>query len=292
MKHKPHRPMSKNIKIQIIHSLAMNSAKNETFQKGVLDKAVDQKLITAAFHEQAGNEQYHEAMLGRYMFSQIEVLKTFFAGYLTGGGNLAEDATIDSTEADGITEIMLNVSDRFNDGYVKTLARLSQKFVEDRMVYLWWLPVSKEFAAIYLGAAEEDKTAIQNCFHKTAPEAPSYKFPTAIEIRYPIIPERDKVPGYVTPDNKAVVPPEILFSNPWVMGRGSETEISYTLSGEDGSKPIDDIVVRADSPCCNPFMDARGRWCIRGIRTGLSIITLYSRHDDTVFASFAVRIVP
>lgn len=284
--------MSKNIKIQIIHSLAMNSAKNETFQKGVVDKAVDPKLITAAFHEQAGNEQYHEAMLGRYMFSQIEVLKTFFTDYLTGGGNLAEDATIDSTEANGITEIMLNVSDRFNDGYVKTLARLSQKFVEDRMVYLWWHSVSKEFAAIYLGASEEDKTAIQNCFHKTAPDAPSYKWPTAIEIRYPILPERGQVPGYITPDNKDVVPPEILFSNPWIISLGSETEISYTLSGEDGAMPIDDIIVRADNPaCCQPFIMNNGRWCIQGQKTGFTIVTLYSRHDDTVFASFAVRIV-
>ena len=66
--------MSKTIKIQILHALAMNSAKNETFQKGVVDKAGDPKLIQAAFHEQAGNEQYHEAMLGRYRFSQIELL--------------------------------------------------------------------------------------------------------------------------------------------------------------------------------------------------------------------------
>ena len=44
--------MSKTIKIQIIHSLALNSAKNETYQKGVVDQAVDAKLITAAFHEQ------------------------------------------------------------------------------------------------------------------------------------------------------------------------------------------------------------------------------------------------
>lgn len=285
--------MSKTIKIQILHALAMNSAKNETYQKGVVDKAVDPKLITAAFHEQAGNEQYHEAMLGRYMFSQIELLKTFFADYLTGGGNLAEDATIDSTEADGVTEILLNVSDRFNDGYTKTIARLSQKFVEDRMVYLWWHSVSKEFAAIYLGAAEEDRTAIQNCFHKTAPEAPVYRFPTAIEIRYPIIPDREGYPGYITPDNKAVVPPEILFSNPWIIGRGQESEISYTLSGEDGRKPIDDIIVRADDTyCCLPAIGSNGRWLLRGITPGHTIVTLFSRHDDTVFASFAVRIVP
>lgn len=283
--------MSKNIKIQIIHSLALNSAKNETYQKGVVDKAVDPKLITAAFHEQAGNEKYHEAMLGRSMFSQIEVLKTFFADYLTGGGNVAEDATIDSTEADGVTEILLKVSDRFNNGYVKTLARMSQKFVEDRMVYLWWLSVSKDFAAIYNTAAEEDRTVIMNCFHKTAPEAPTYKFPTAIEVRYPIIPERDQMPGFITPDNKDVVMPEMLFANPFIIGIGQESEISYTLTGDDDTKPIDDIVVRADNPCCKTYIDKCGRWGVVGKSLGYTVVTLYSRHDDTVFAKFAIRVV-
>ena len=283
--------MSKNIKIQIIHSLALNSAKNETYQKGVVEKAVDPKLITAAFHEQAGNEKYHEAMLGRSMFSQIEVLKTFFANYLTGGGNVAEDATIDSTEADGVTEILLNVSDRFNNGYVKTLARMSQKFVEDRMVYLWWLSVSKEYAAIYNTAAEEDRTVIMNCFHKTAPEAPTYKFPTAIEVRYPIIPERDQMPGFITPDNKDVVMPEMLFANPFIIGIGQESEISYTLTGDDDTKPIDDIVVRADNTCCKTYIDKCGRWGVVGKSLGYTVVTLYSRHDDTVFAKFAIRVV-
>ena len=283
--------MSKTIKIQILHDLAMNSAKNETYQKGVVDKAVDPKLITAAFHEQAGNENYHETMLGRYMFSQIEVLKTFFVDYLTGDGNIAEDATISSTEENGVTEITLKVSDRFNNGYVKTLARLSQKFVEDRMIYLWWLSVSKEFAAIYAGAAEEDKATIKDCFNKTAPAAPTYKWPTSIEIRYPIIPERNQMPGYITPSNQATIQPELLYANPLIIGRGQESEISYVLTGENDAKPIDDIVVRADNACCQAFIDDHGQWGIRGVGTGYTLVTLFSRHDDTVFAQFAVRVV-
>ena len=283
--------MSKNIKIQIIHSLAVNSAKNETYQKGVVDKAVDAKLIRAAFHEQAGNEAYHETMLRRLLLTQIEKLKTYFSDYLTGGGNIAEDATIDSTEENDMTEIVLNVSDRFNDGYVKTLARLSQKYVEDRMIHLWWVPVSKEFASLYAQVAEDDLDGIMNCFHKTAPEAPRYQFPTAIEIRYPIIPERNGTPGYITPDNSAVIQPEILFGNPWIIGRGQESEISYILTGENDRKPVDDIIVRADNPCCQPCIGSDGRWCLRGCSTGHTIVTLFSRHNDQVFAKFAVRIV-
>ena len=283
--------MSKVIKVQILHELAINSAKNETYQKGIVDKAVDPKLITAAFHEQAGNEAYHEAMLSRSMLTQIELLKTFFSDYLTGDGNVAEDATISSEEEkNGFTDILLNVSDRFNTGYVKTLARLSQKFVEDRMIYLWWLSVSKEFAAIYATAAEEDKAGIMACFNKTAPSAPSYRFPTAIEIRYPIIPERNQVPGYITPDNADVIEPETLFSNPWLISRGQESEISYVLTGEDGKKPLDDIVVRADNPCCKPCIGSDGHWYIKGVSDGYTLVTLFSRHNDQVFVKFAVRV--
>lgn len=282
--------MSKTIKIQILHALAMNSAKNETFQKGVVDKAVDAKLIQAAFHEQAGNEQYHEAMLGRYMFSQIELLKTFFVDYLTGDGNIAEDATIDSTEIDGASEIVLNVSDRFNNGYVKSIARLSQKFVEDRMIYLWWHSVSKDFAAIYANAAEEDKAALMNCFNKTAPSAPEYHFPVSIEMRYPIIPERKDVTGYITPDNSDVVQEEFLFANPWIIGRGDESEISYILTGENGKKPVDDIIVRCDNACCDAVIGQNGRWCLCGKTKGFTIVTLFSRHNDQVFNKFAVRV--
>ena len=281
--------MSKTIKIQIIHSLAVNSAKNETFQKGIVDKAVDPKLITAAYHSQAGNEAYHEAMLQRSMLTQIEKLKTYFSDYLTGDGNIAEDATISSTEENGVSEIVLNVSDRFNNGYVKTLARLSQKYVEDRMIHLWWLPVSKEFAAIYATAAEDDLEGIKGCFHKTAPSAPVYQFPTAIILNYPIIPESEGVPGFITGND--TIEPEMLFSNPWIIRRGADCEISYTLVGENNNKPIDDVVVRADNPCCNPYIMPSGGWAVNGVATGYSIITLFSRHNDQVFAKFAIRVV-
>ena len=284
--------MSKTIKIQILHALAMQSAKNETYQKGVVDKAVDPKLIKAAFHEQAGNEAYHEAMLGRSLFTQIELLKTIFADYLVPDGFEVQDATIDSRESNGVTEICLNVSDRFNDGYVKALARLSQKFVEDRMIHLWWLSVSKEFAAIYATAAEDDRTAIMSCFNKTAPSAPVYHFPTAIEIRFPVLRPRNGIPAFLSSDSvpTGAVPVETLYGNPFVIGLGDDSEISYTLSGENDKMPLDDIIVRADSRCCRPYIGTDGKWHIKGVSTGYSVVTLFSRHNDKVFSSFAVRV--
>ena len=40
--------MSQVVKITLIRSLAVNSAKNETFLKGTLDKAATDKAITVA----------------------------------------------------------------------------------------------------------------------------------------------------------------------------------------------------------------------------------------------------
>lgn len=276
--------MSKTIKITLLKALAVNTAKNETFQTGVIDKAADQKNVTVAFHESAGDDKYHERMLARGFFTQCEMLKTWFSEYLTGSGNTVEDALVSSEENDEAVDISLKVSDRFNLGYVKTLARLSQKYVEDRMIHLWWATSDKEKSAYYGKLAEDDLAAITQCFNKTAPSAPSYNFPSDINIQFPIL----EAGGISKPDNE--VPADTLMSYPYIIAAGEETEITYALSCKSGAKPTDDIVVRADDGCCMPCLDDLGRWQIRGIKPGMSIITLQSRHDDTVFARFALRV--
>ena len=280
--------MSQTIKITLLKALAVNTAKNETFQTGVVDKAADQKAVTVAYHESAGDDAYHERMLARGFFTQCEMLKTWFSEYLTGSGNTADDALVSSEESDDSVEISLKVSDRFNLGYVKTLARLGQKYVEDRMVHLWWASSDDKKSAYYAKLADEDLAGITQCFNKTAPSAPSYSFPDSITLQFPILDERAAVPagspaGYV-------VPVDTLMSYPYIIAVGEETEITYALACKSGRKPTDDIIVRADDGCCMPCLDDCGRWQVRGIKPGLSVITLQSRHDDTVFARFALRV--
>lgn len=280
--------MSQTIKITLLKALAVNSAKNDTYQSSLIDKAADPKNVTKAFHESAGDEDFNEKMLARGFFTQCEMLKTWFSEYLTGSGNTADDPLVSSEESGDSVEILLRVSDRFNTGYVKTLARLSQKYVEDRMIHLWWSSSDEKRAAFYAKLAEEDLTGIAQCFNKTAPSAPSYNFPDVITLTFPILDQQALVPagspaGYV-------VPADTLLSYPYIIAAGEETEITYTLSCNSGNKPTDDIIVRADDGCCMPCLDNEGRWQVRGIKPGISIITLQSRHDDTVFARFALRV--
>ena len=280
--------MSQVIKITLLKALAVNSAKNETFKTGVIDKAADQKNVTVAYHESAGDDQYDERMLARGFFTQCEMLKTWFSEYLTGGGNTADDPLVSSEESNDSVEITLRVSDRFNKGYVKTLARLSQKYVEDRMIHLWWATSDDKKAAFYAKLAEEDLAGITQCFNKTAPSAPSYNFPDTITLTFPVIDRRATVPagspaGYV-------VPVDTLMSYPYIIAVGDVTEITYVLSCTSGNKPVDDIIVRADDGCCMPCLDEQGRWQVLGTKPGMSVITLFSRHDDRVFARFALRV--
>ena len=279
--------MSQTIKITLIQSVIINSVKNETFQTGNVVKATDGKAITRAYHEQAGDEAYHERMLARAMFTQVEKLKTWFAEYLSGTGNVVEDPLIDSDEQGGSFNILLSVSDRFNLGYTKTLARLSQKYVEDRMIHLWWAASDRDKSAFYAQLAEDDLVGIMRCFNKTAPDAPEYQFADAITLKYPILPSNGTS---LSGDGGGIVPETTLLQHPYLIGTGQESEITYALSRADGGKPIDDILTRADNECCTVCLDDRGRWCIRGRYRGVSVITLFSRHDDNVFARFAVRV--
>ncbi len=280
--------MAQVIKITLLKALAVNSAKNETFKTGVIDKAADQKNVTVAYHESAGDDQYDESMLARGFFTQCEMLKTWFSEYLVGGGLPTDDPLVSSEESNDSVEITLRVSDRFNKGYVKTLARLSQKYVEDRMIHLWWATSDDKKAAFYAKLAEEDLAGITQCFNKTAPSAPSYNFPDTITLTFPVIDRRATVPagspaGYV-------VPVDTLMSYPYIIAVGDVTEITYVLSCTSGNKPVDDIIVRADDGCCMPCLDEQGRWQVLGTKPGMSVITLFSRHDDRVFARFALRV--
>ena len=274
------------IKITLIQSLITNSVKNETFLRGNVTKATNPQLTETAFHTQAGDEQYHEDILARAMFTQAERLKTWFSEYLTEHGNTADDPLISSEERDGTIDILLRVSDRFNVGYTKTIARLSQKYVEDRMLHLWYAAtdIDEKKAAVYLQLAEDDLAGIKSCFKKVPPKRPTYNFPVAINLRFPVIGRTDQPTGTVFPLQ--------LFNDPHVMAKGSDTEITYTLTGENGNMPIDDIILRADNECCTPFINPDGRWAVHANHVGMAVITLFSRHNDQVNTWFPIQVTP
>jgi len=235
------------ITLTLNKSTIMNSVKNETFLRGQVIKAADQKLITEAYHEQAGDEAYQETMLNRGLYTNLEELKTHLSDYLTSSGQSSAD-NITSTESDGNIILTLLVSDRFNQSYTNSLAKLSSKYIEECMLMDWWKPINEKQSALYAQFVERDLAAIKRCFNKTAPVAPSYKYPTSLSV----------------------------IASAIDIGVGEEHTVTYSIS--DGA--IDDIEVRIeDTHICGAGRTTDG-FTVIGRQLGHTWIQLYSRHNE------------
>lgn len=238
--------MDQTIHIILVKSLIIQSVKNETFLRGQLDKADKDNQITTAYHEQAGDEAYQEAMLSRGLYTNLEELKTHLSDYLTSSGQSVADNIYSEENSDNIV-ITLIVSSRFNSGYTNSLAKLSSKYIEESMLMDWWKPINEKQSALYANFVERDLAAIKRCFNKTAPTAPSVPYTTLLNVTGSAI----------------------------CIGPGEEATVTYELS--DGA--IDDIEIRiADKTLIDAGRSEQGFTVVGKLR-GHTYITLYSRHN-------------
>lgn len=239
--------MNQTIQLTLIKSLIMNSVKNETFLRGQVQKAADQKAIAESYHEQAGDEEYQERILARGLATNLADLLTHFSDYLASSGQSSGDNIIDYDEEDDNIVISLVVSDRFNTGYTDSLAKLSSKYIEEAMLMDWWKPINEKQSALYAQFVERDLAAIKRCFNKTAPKAPSVPYTTLLNV----------------------------VGSTICIGPGEEATVTYELS--DGA--IDDIEIRiADNTLIDAGRSEQG-FTVIGKQRGHTYITLYSRHN-------------
>lgn len=249
--------MDNTITLTLLKPLIIESVKNETFQKGKFDKAVDQKAISMAYVEQAGNESYHERILERTLYTSLEELKTHLSDYLSSDGGTTADNITSSEEGDQII-ITLVVGDRFNHGYTDSLAKLSSKYVEECMLMDWWRPINEKQSLLYANFVERDLAAIKRCFNKTAPVAPTYQYPTSLEVEASSID----------------------------IGVGEEATVTYIISGG----AIDDIEIRIeDRQICDAGRSREG-FTIVGRQLGHTYVQLYSRHDESITETIHVYV--
>ena len=287
------------IKIVLSKEEILQKVKAKTKLKGIADMAAAKESTDAiryAHNEEAGDDADSQFLLLSSLRTGLGRFKAVVADYVVAyddAGLTADNIhdNLDNTTVDVFT-VFMEVSNRFNTAYTQPLTDHASEFIELQMLHDWYLPFAPEIAKNFAVAAQAVQIDILRCFIKTRPKVPTYKYPTDIIITYPIIPDRNGLPGYITPENGAVIQPEILFGNPWIIGIGQESEISYTLvSDQEGFRPLDDIMVRADNPTVCDVDISGGRWCCKPVRTGLTTVTLFSRHDDRVFKKFAVRVV-
>lgn len=250
--------MTQTIQLTLVKSLIIESVKNETFFKGQFDKAVDQKAITVAYQEQAGNETYQERLLSRALYTNLSELKTYLSDYLSTSGNTSADNNIDSWEEGDIITLSLVVSDRFNRGYTDPLAKLCAKYIEDAMLVDWWKPINEKQAAIYTQFVDKDLNAIKRCFNKTAPAAPTVPYTTFLKT----------------------------MGSAFELEIGEHATVTYELS--DGA--IDDIECRVEDKTIIDVARSEHGFSVIAKRLGHTYIQLYSRHNTELTSTIHVYV--
>lgn len=251
--------MAKTIQLTLIKSLIIDAVKSETFFRGQVAKAVDQKAITEAYHEQAGDDAYQERLLERALYTNLEDLKTHLSDYLNSeGGSTTADNNIGSEVNNDTITITLYVSDRFNDGFTESLARLSSKYIEESMLMDWWKPVNEKQSALYAQFVERDLAAIKRCFNKTAPSAPTVPYTQVINTTGTTV----------------------------ELETGETASVTYSLT----SGVVDDVECRvADASICTAVR-GNGSFYLTGNRLGHTTIVLYSRHNTSITRTIDVYV--
>ena len=239
--------MDNTILLTLYKPQIIESVKNETYKSGRFEKAADAKAISVAYEIQAGNDEFQERLLERSFSTSLEELKTNLSDYLQDSGYSTGD-NIFSSENDSNILLTLVVSNRFNRSYTDSLAKLCAKYVEEVMLMDWWRPINEKKSSLYSQFVERDLSAIKRCFNKTAPVAPSYKYPTTLRVVSSVID----------------------------IGVGEEHTVTYSIS--DGA--IDDINARVqDANVCDVGSSNEG-FTVIGKNVGDTLIQLYSRHNE------------
>ena len=250
--------MDQTITLTIIKSLVMESVKNETYKRGQFDKALDPKAMAAAYHEQAGDEAYHERILQRSLYSSVEELKSHLYDYIVADGFSAADNSITSSDDGTNIIITLNVSSRFNKAYTQTLARVGAEYITNDMLFLWWTPINEKQATFYAQLVERNLASIKRCFNKTAPVAPTVPYTTVLNV-----------PG-----------------SSICIGIGEAYTITYSIS--DGA--IDDIECRVEDRNLIEAGRSLEGFTVMGKQHGHTYIQIYSRHDESLTKTIHVYI--
>ncbi len=247
--------MNKTLKLTLVKPLILEAVKNETFQRGQIDKT-EQKLITAAYHEQAGDEPFHERILQRGLYYAVADLKVQLLAFIAAPQD-GEAELVTSEEIEDTIVISVPVTERFNQSYADPLAKLASEYVENLMLYDWWRPINEKQAAIYSVYGERILSSIKKCFNKMPPAAPQTPYPTYIS----------------------------LSNNIFRIMPGESCTITYATS----ACKTDDIEIRiADPRVVRYEMHTAGGFIITGWQPGFTQATLYSYHNSTVAANVTI----
>ena len=248
------------IKIQILKSLVVEAVKAATYLKGKMDEAANTNASKVSYNEIAGDDEVHERTLTRDFDTALEVLKTIFVDYLTPTPQtIGDNAIYYEDKTDGNVTFTLNVSRRYNGTLTDALARLSARYVEDYMIFHWWLKTTNlKQAEPYQSMLSTDEVAIRKCFILSGPIVP--RVPYTNELA-------GKVDGMPIPKEMSVE-------------MGDTATISYSI--DDGA--LDDIEAHSSDPRIVEIHRGQEEhtFVVTPLMEGTATIILFSRHNDSV----------
>ena len=255
----------KTITLNLLRSVIMDGVKIDTHIKGLIDKSADERATSLAYQETAGDEDEHERKLFASMVSAAESLSTIFSDYIgykqqTNGDN---SVIVSYDDTDNIV-YTLYVSDRFNENYTESLARLSSSYISLSMLMDWYDVVNPKQSEIYEKAASKKLMDIKRCFNKLPPVPPKYPF------THNLVTDKDDV---------TITLPKDYFKVERTMSEliKKEVVINYTID----ENTIDDIVFATNANKFTIINHATFN-AINVIPTGLGSgsITIWSRHME------------
>ena len=257
------------IKFQIVKSAVLNEVKNATFLKAKVDGATDDKAIKLSFNEAAGTEDVHEQTLTHDFQTALEVVKTILADYIVSNEQTMGDNIIYyNDKTDDVVEFTLNASRRCNGTLTDTLARMVAKYVEDYMIFQWWLKTTNQKQAEpYQAFLTIDEQSIRRCFVLSGPVVPTVPYTQHLTA---------KIDGSEE-DGAATI-------------RIDEEDVTLSYSIDDGA--IDDIEARSSDPTIlevHRSQEPHAFW-LKPVNTGVAYVTLFSRHSDKLCVEVEVTV--
>lgn len=167
----------KNIKLTLLRSVIMDGVKIDSHIKGLLAKANDERATSVAYQQTAGDEDEHERKLQASMVTSADSLATIFSDYLGYTENDLGDNSV-VTDFSDTSKIVYNlsVSDRFNENYTTSLARLASSYISLCMLSDWYENIEPNQSEIYQKSASKKLMDIKRCFNKVPPKKPLYPF--------------------------------------------------------------------------------------------------------------------
>ena len=162
--------MAKTLTLSLNKNLIIEAVKADTYITGLIDKSADGvKNAPLAYNEQAGDDTYHQRKLTRTLAGAVGSLEANLAEFVDSATDNGISDTLASAGEDGAFNIVVLVSDRYNNGLAFPIAQLSQEYVVNKMLYYWWQSIRPALAKDYLAFSSESLSNIRLCLAKKAP---------------------------------------------------------------------------------------------------------------------------